>query len=405
VTRDQFYSHVGREELVRTVFQGPSPAFFLFRRIISSQVERLRACLGDRFEINFAVKANPHPDLLAFLAGLGLGADVASGGELTRALAAGFGPERIEFTGPGKSEAELSLALQAGVGAVNVESLPELEAIAGLARQKGTKARVGLRVNPASATAKAGLKMAGDTHFGLAEAQVPAALEYLRDRREVLDFAGLHVHAGSQIVKAEAVVENLGGILALARRLDSLGLLRLSRINFGGGWGINYFPGQTGLDLAEIRRGLADLLGRPEHEKLLQGVRLAVEPGRFLVGESGVYAVRILYRKRGHKTEFAVVDGGMHHHYLLAGGMGQVIRRNFEADILAREERREAPDLKLDVAGCLCTPQDVLATGLAPGREVLAGDRVVFFNSGAYGPTASPSAFLGHPPPAEVLLD
>ena len=405
MTKDRFYKHVGPEELTRIVFNGPSPAYFLFRRIISSQLDLLKGCLGDRFFIHYALKANPNPELLSFLAGLGLGADVASGGELEAALAAGFPPERIGFTGPGKSQSELSRAIEVGIGAVNVESFLELELIAALSRQKRVRSRVGIRVNPARAKAKAGLRMAGDTHFGLAEAQVPAALEYLRDRPDELDFAGLHVHAGSQILKAESVVENMESILALALRLDGLSILPLVGINFGGGWGINYFPGQAGLDLDLIRQGLKALLARPEYAELLEGVRLVVEPGRFLVGESGVYATRILYRKQGHRTDFAIVDGGMHHHYLLVGGMGQVIRRNFETDFLSLEERTRTPHLKLDVAGRLCTPQDVLATGLSPGREVLPGDRVVFFNSGAYGPSASPTGFLSHPPPAEILLD
>ena len=182
-----------------------------------------------------------------------------------------------------------------------------------------------------------------------------------------------------------------------------MGILPISKINFGGGWGISYFPNQTSLNLKQLADGLKEVFSSAKYSKLSQ-MRHIVEPGRFLVGECGLYVTRVLYKKPGVRREFLIVDGGMHHHYLLAGGMGQVIRRNFEIDVVSTYSQANMTPTAYDIAGCLCTPQDMLANDFHSEREIHVGDRIVFFNSGAYGLTASPINFLGHKPPSEIIF-
>jgi diaminopimelate decarboxylase len=179
----------------------------------------------------------------------------------------------------------------------------------------------------------------------------------------------------------------------------------LPKLNLGGGWGVTYFDGQKPLDLDAIRTGLRELLDRGDLRAQLDGTRLIVEPGRFLVAEAGVYLTQVLYRKQSGGKTFLIVDGGMHHHYVLAGGMGQVLRRNFLVEIFPGAERPRASETQaVEIAGCLCTPQDVLAHGVPCEAGVRRGDYAVFFNSGAYGSTASPIGFLSHPPPGMVVV-
>jgi diaminopimelate decarboxylase len=207
------------------------------------------------------------------------------------------------------------------------------------------------------------------------------------------------------VLEVESVLETLRVGLELGADVArSLGG-PLPKLNLGGGWGVTYFDGQKPLDLDAIRVGLRELLERSDLRAALEGTRLILEPGRFLVAEAGVYLTRVLYRKQTGGKTFLIVDGGMHHNYLLAGGMGQVIRRNFRVEIFPEAERpRASADCTVDVAGCLCTPQDVLAHDIPCEAGVRRGDYVVFFNSGAYGSTASPIGFLSHPPPGMVVV-
>jgi diaminopimelate decarboxylase len=401
---DEFYACISRERLRTALADVPTPCYLFFAPIIAGQVMELRSRLGRRFNIHYAVKANPHPAILRLMRQFNLGADVASEYELRAALEAGFEPLDIELSGPGKTQAELEYAIQTRIGAVNVESLGELELLVNLSKRLGARPKVGLRVNP-SVQGRSGLKMAGATQFGLSEKDLERALERIRQETSVLDFVGLHLHLGSQILDIESILENFRIALTLAWRVSQGAERPLRKLNFGGGFGVTYFEGQQPLDLAAVGAGVESLLkeflssanGAPE---------LIVEPGRYLVAESGVYVTRVLYRKHTNGKEFAIVDGGMHHNYLLAGGMGQVVRRNFYFEVLPNEGavERVAP-YELNVAGRLCTPQDLLLQNARCSQTVRPGDYLVFFNCGAYGATASPINFLSHPQPREVLIE
>jgi len=399
---DEFYSIVARQKLIDVALGVKTPGYVWFRPIVERQVRRLRDALGPRFKLHFAVKANPHPSMLRLIRELGLGADVASAGELERVLECGFEPEAVEFSGPGKRESELATAVEAGVGAINVESLTELELLERLARERGRRANVGLRVNPSS-KARTGLRMAGATQFGISEEDVGSALERLADAT-YLEFVGLHVHMGSQILDADTIVQIYRTCLEIAALMTERTGRPLRKLNFGGGWGVTYFEGQKPLDLSSARQGISALLEEERFARAIADTRFVAEPGRFLVAESGIYVAEVLYTKRSGQAEFAIVDGGLSSNYLLAGGMGQVIRRNFHFDLVRCDERRTSPGGPVTVAGCLCTPQDVLLQDAQFGVRPLPGDRIVFFNCGAYGASASPLGFLGHPAPSESLV-
>jgi len=217
--------------------------------------------------------------------------------------------------------------------------------------------------------------------------------------RAGLAFEGFHLFAGSQNLKAEAIVEAQRKSFELALRLAAHAPAPVRTLNLGGGFGIPYFPGEQALDLGPIGAGLADIVA--EAAQALPGARIVLELGRYLVGEAGVYVCRITDIKVSRGHTYLVTDGGLHHHLSASGNFGQVIRKNYPVAI---GNRMDAPTGDaVSVVGPLCTPLDLIAERMAlPGAEV--GDLVVVFQSGAYGASASPQAFLNHPRVSEVVV-
>ena len=334
---------------------GSTPFYAYDRSLLRARVAELRAALPPEVELHYAMKANPMPAVVAFMAGLVNGIDVASGGELKVALDAGANPADISFAGPGKRDAELRQALAAGV-LVNVESARELTVLAALQQQLGLQARVALRVNPDFELKGSGMKMGGGAKpFGIDADQIPPLLA--RIGADNLGFEGFQVFAGSQNLRADTLCEAQQKSYALALRLaaDAPALVRF--LNLGGGFGIPYFPGDKPLDLAPIGANLADIAKRARAD--LPQARLVLELGRYLVGEAGIYVARVLDRKVSGGQVFLVVDGGMHHHLAASGNFGQVLRRNYPVTIVTRS-RSEARETA-SVVGPLCTPLDLLA--------------------------------------------
>jgi diaminopimelate decarboxylase len=380
---------------------GSTPFYAYSRDLLRQRVAELRAALPSSVELHYAMKANPMPAVVGFMAGLVNGIDVASAGELKVALDAGANPKDISFAGPGKRDAELRQALAAGV-LVNVESHRELRVLADLQQSLGLSARVALRVNPDFELKGSGMKMGGGPkQFGIDVDQVPAAMALIRDGG--LGFEGFHLFAGSQNLRAESICEAQRKSYDLALRLAEGAPAPVSFLNLGGGFGIPYFPGEQRLDLAPIGANLDDICTRAKAQ--LPRAAIVIELGRYLVGEAGVYVTRIVDRKVSCGQVFLVTDGGLNHHLSASGNFGQVIRKNYPATLVTRSgssadrgEREVA-----SVVGPLCTPLDLLADKMSlPVAEV--GDLAVIFQSGAYGASASPQAFLGHPAVTEVLV-
>ncbi len=376
---------------------GRTPFYAYDRALLDRRVGELRAALPAGIKLHYAMKANPMPALVCHMAGLVDGIDVASDGELKVALDAGADPREISFAGPGKRRAELTQAVAAGI-LVNIESFREVTELAVIARELGLPARVAVRVNPDFELKSSGMKMGGGPkQFGVDAEQVPELLGEIA--RHDLAFEGFHLFAGSQNLRAEAIVEAQCKSYELALRLAEKAPAPMRFLNLGGGFGIPYFPGEQRLDLGAISANLEALLQRASTDMPAAG--LVIELGRYLVGEAGIYVTRVVDRKVSRGQVFLVVDGGLNHHLSASGNFGQVIRKNYPVAIGNRMGSTEQEPAS--VVGPLCTPLDLLADRMELARAE-PGDLVVIFQSGAYGASASPQGFLGHPSVVEVLV-
>jgi diaminopimelate decarboxylase len=376
---------------------GRTPFYAYDRGLVSERVRHLRAHLPDAVGLHYSIKANPMPALVQHLAGLVDGLDVASGGELKVALDTGKEPALISFAGPGKSEAELTQAVAAGVH-VHAESEREIRLLAGIGAQLGVDPQLVLRINPDFELKGSGMRMGGGAkQFGIDAEEAPRMLALAAELG--LAVLGFHIFSGSQSLKAEAIAEAQAQTLELALRLSGECRDPVRVLNIGGGFGIPYFPGEARLDLAPIGERLAQAL--PRVQAALPSVRLNIELGRYLVGEAGVYVARVIDRKVSRGQVFLVTDGGLHHHLAASGNFGQVIRKNYPAAIGNRIGQQDTE--VASVVGPLCTPLDLLAEKMELPRADI-GDLVVVFQSGAYGRSASPGGFLSHPEAIEVLV-
>ncbi len=378
---------------------GSTPFYAYDRSAMSARVAELRATLPKGLGISFAMKANPMPAVVHHMAGLLDGLDVASAGELMVALDSGMSPERITFAGPGKTDAELHRAVASGI-LVNLESFREVAVLRQASQALGLPARVAVRVNPDFDLKSSGMKMGGGPkQFGVDAEEVPQLLARIGEAG--LAFEGFHIYAGSQNLNAAQVVEAQIKSYELALRLAADAPSPVLHLNLGGGFGIPYFPGDKHLDLIPIGDNLSALLARAAVE--MPQAHLSIELGRYLVGESGVYVCKVIDRKVSRGHTYLVTDGGLHHHLAASGNFGQVIRKNYPVRL---GSRGVGPDTELEsvsVVGPLCTPLDLLGDRCRlPHAE--PGDLVVVCQSGAYGPSASPQRFLGHPEVLEVLV-
>lgn len=383
------------EQLAQQV--GSTPFYAYDRAVIDRRIQALRAALPSQIRLHYAVKANPMPELVQHVAQQVDGLDIASLGELALALQTAADPQRISFTGPGKDEDELQAAITAGV-TINIESETELRRIANLAEKCGARPQVTLRVNPDFELKSSGMRMGGGAaQFGTDAERIPELLEKLASLD--LEFMGFHIFAGSQNLQAEAIIEAQNATLKLAIRLAEYAPSPVRLLNMGGGFGIPYFPGDTPLKIAPIAENLEGLCAQAKRD--LPEAELALELGRYLVGEAGVYVCQVIDKKVSRGQTFLVTNGGMHHHLAATGNFGQVIRKNYPVIIGNKMSVKETE--VVNVVGRLCTPLDLLAAKVTlPEAEI--GDLVVILQSGAYGRSASPSDFLGHPSALEVLV-
>lgn len=376
---------------------GSTPFYAYDRGLLGARVAQLRAVLPPSVRLHYAVKANPMPALVQHMAGLVDGFDVASAGEMAVALDTGMAPAEISFAGPGKLDAELRRAIAAGV-CLHIESENELARAVAIGASLGIRPLVALRVNPDFELKGSGMRMGGGAKpFGIDAERVPAVLRSLAGMP--VEFRGLHIFSGSQSLKAEAIIEAQARTFELALALLEGTGLPLPQLNIGGGFGIPYFPGEGGLALDAIGAHLHDWCARLRERS--PHTEVIIELGRYLVGEAGVYVARVTERKESRGQVFLVTDGGLHHHLAASGNFGQVIRKNYPVAIGNRMEAGERETVS--VVGPLCTPLDLLAERMELARAE-AGDLVVVFQSGAYGRSASPAAFLSHPAAAEVLV-
>jgi diaminopimelate decarboxylase len=377
---------------------GSTPFFAYDRGLLTERVRLLRATLPDDLQLSYAIKANPMPAVVQHLSGLVDAFDVASAWEMRTALDTPMPPTRVSFAGPGKTDAELRQAVAAGV-TIELESDNEAGRIAANGAALGIRPRVAIRVNPDFAVKGSGMRMGGGPQqFGVDAERVPALLKELAATD--LEVLGFHVFAGSQNLRADIIAEAQARTVDLLLRLAADAPDEIRYLNLGGGFGIPYTDRDEPLDLAAIGADLTGLM-RDHVRPQLPGARVVIELGRYLVGECGVYITRVVDRKESRGKTYLVVDGGLHHQLAASGNLGQVIRRNYPIAVANRMDAEPAE--QVTVVGCLCTPLDLLGDNVTLPRAGV-GDLIVLYQAGAYGLTASPTAFLSHPAPAEVLL-
>jgi diaminopimelate decarboxylase len=357
----------------------PVCAYVYDPAVATHRITAIRAAVPDHTRVLYAVKANGNPDLLRAIAAHADGLEVASGGELDLALAAGA--KEIAFAGPAKTDAELAAAVDANA-MIHVESAHEARRLIHLAA--GRPVRTALRVNRTAETPTGSHRMTGTpTPFGIAEDDLDTVPRELNP-------TGFHLHAVSNNLDAAAhatfIDDAVAWSVAAARRLR----IPLSYVNAGGGFGIDY-TGDTHFDLDRLR-----IQAPPA------GVTLTVEPGRYVAADAGWYAAEVIDLKRNHGRWFAVLRGGTHH-FRLPAAWGY----SHPFTVLPVEHwphpytRPEVSDVPVDATGELCTPRDVLTRGQHVDR-LRVGDVLVFARTGAYGWDISHHDFLRHPHP-EVL--
>lgn len=368
-----------------------TPAYVYSTASLREQYTRLdEALAGVPHRIHYSLKAHANGAVLGVLRSLGAGADVVSGGELFRALRAGFAPDDIVFGGVGKTERELREALEAGVRLINVESEAELVLLDRLAGARGVRAPVGLRVNPEVAvenphayirTGEKGHKFGIPFDEALPTARTALALEHVK-------LLGLDMHVGSQLARFDACARGLERLIQLAVALRAEGATDLRWLDIGGGLAVPYQE-EAPPDLAEY----ASIVWQAAEQS---GLELLLEPGRFLVARAGVLLTRVLYRKRSGGREIAVTDAGMTE--LLRPSHYQAYHR-----IEPVTARDDAPVIAIDIVGPVCESGDFLALGREL-PDVQPGDVLVVHTAGAYGSSMA-SNYNSRPRAAEVLVD
>lgn len=380
----------------------PTPLFIYSAEVLARKWNSLRGVLPKQFSICYSVKANPNPALVRQFVHKGCGLEIASGGEFRIALESGCPPEKILFAGPGKTEEELKLVLTKGIGEIHIESALETERLSRLSASLGLRARVAVRINPGAEAQGGAMRMGGKpAPFGLDEEKLDDVLPALLGE-EFIEFTGLHFYLGTQILDYAVLAHQYREVLKIAVRISERIGRPLGTVDFGGGLGIPYFAGEQALDVQKFGDELHSIVGELCSNPAFVGARFIVEPGRYLVGEAGVYVARVNDIKISRGKKFLIVDGGMNHHLAASGNLGQVIKRNFPIALL--NKMTKAPVERVDIVGPLCTPLDVLAREVdLPVAEI--GDLVGVFQSGAYARTASPLGFLSYPAPPEVLIE
>jgi diaminopimelate decarboxylase len=395
--------HLGGREPDALAARFGTPFYAYDLDVVSGQVAALRTVLPAPFDLAYAVKANPSLAVLRHLGGQGLGADVASGGELRHALRAGIPADRIVFTGPGKRDEELGSAVEAGVRVVTVESRGELRRLARIAEGLGRRQPVLLRAAVSEMARLERVRLVGDDgagKFGMSGADLRVAAQEAMQSRW-LEPLGLHAFGASNVLDAASLVAHIDSTVRAAAALATETGFPLRLVDAGGGLGIPYEPGEDDLDLAAVGARATALSARLAGDPATAGARILLEPGRFLVGAAGAYVARVVDRKEVDGHHVVILDGGIHH-VLRPALVGQEhrIRLLTGAAAASTSNARRVP---VTVAGPLCSGLDVFARSVVMALPE-PGDLVAVLDVGAYGATESMPFFLSHPLPPEIAL-
>lgn len=383
-----------------------TPIYVYLWEQILKQLARIEASFGGRFGVSYAVKANPNHALLRALKRHVASLDVSSAGELRRALACGYEPQRLSFSGPGKTMKELIIAIDSRCGSLIVESVDELVDLNRLAQHRGVCCSVVLRVSPQRIPKGFGVNMAGrPSQFGIDEEVLDSALERLTNFNNIR-FSGFHIYAGAQCLDLNSIVENFSNYIDIFTRFTLRHNLYPEQLIFGGGIGIPYHAGEAPVDLQILATHLNPMLDSLRANNHFREARCVLEIGRLLVGGAGYFLTKVLRAKQSRGKELRICDGGLNNHLAACGHFGSIIHRNYRMTKLGISEQLDSNASRencYDVFGPLCTTIDQLARDLnLPKLE--CGDVLVIGSSGAYGFSASPMQFISHPQAKEIMI-
>lgn len=376
-----------------------TPLYIYSKEVIKNKLDSLRNLFSPEFKIYYSIKANPFNDLILYIRQYVDGYDVSSLYELDLALATGIPGRNVCFTGPGKSNHEIQIAIKSDV-IISAESKIEIERIIKLGNDLKLSPKVIVRVNPNFTQRRAGMKMAsGSSPFGIDEELLPDLIRWIDTT--IIQLEGFHIYTGSQILDANAINEAQKHTFKLLNDLASLTKHPVNIINVGGGFGIPYFTKHRPLDIKSVANNLNSLRSEITSTKYSSNLETILELGRYVVGESGVYICKVVDKKVSRDKTFVITDGGMHHHLAASGNLGQKVRKNFPIYVANRLHSDKTE--KVTITGKLCTPLDILADDIEVS-ECKIGDYIAIMNSGAYSLSASPINFLGHPVAQEILV-
>lgn len=380
-------------------FGTPSYVYFIDR--VLARFEMLTEVFGGRFAISYAVKSNPNEYLLRAISETATLLDCSSIGEVERGLAAGYSPERLTFSGPAKRIPELRRAVEIGIGEMVCEGIEEIEQLDRLAAEAGRSMSIAIRINPNRIPANFGVNMAGKpTQFGIDEDDMDAALARVVVLKNVR-LEGFHIYSGTNCMSPKAIAENYSIFTELFARFSEAANIRPKRLIFGSGIGVPYTPDVQPLDIDEVAALANPVIDRMKENERLAGAQCILELGRFLVSPCGFMLTSVVRLKRSRDVEIALCDAGFNNHLSACGMMGQIIRRNWA--IRKITDSTDSPEVSYLLTGPLCTTIDQIAQKIAL-PELTVGDVLAIEQSGAYGPTASPSAFISHPMPREIVV-
>lgn len=388
-----------------------TPLYLYDFKKIEHQYSKLRSGLPANFTILYTLKANSNLSICHKFAQLGAGADISSIGELNAALKAGFSPEQITFTGPGKTNSELRAAVQAGIGTIVLESVNEACRLNDLAEEEGRKQDVLIRINPLYRTSQSceirekgmscgendgndlqqNLKIqtiaTSASKFGVDEAQAPEVMLAIADYTH-LNLKGIHIFTESNVLDYTQLLDSWRNTIAIANRLNDQGH-SISVIDFGGGIGVPYNWVDPEFDMPSFGQELQQIFENNSHP-----YQCVVEIGRYLVGEAGCYITEVVDIKESQGQKFIILDGGVH----------QLLRLSMKpaSRYMQVVGKHGSKTLKATLGGKLPTPLDIMVEDVEVPEDVEIGDRLVIYNCGAYGFNHSLTNFALHNYPAEV---
>ncbi|WP_457626783.1 diaminopimelate decarboxylase [Persephonella sp.] len=380
-----FVEEVPVEEIAQKV---GTPVYIYSKKAILDKLSQYREAFSDYPTlICYAVKANSNLSILELLKEEGLGLDIVSGGELYRGLKAGFSPEKIVYAGVGKTDGELTDAINAGILSFNVESLMELEVLNELAGRLGKKANVSIRINPdvnpkTHPYISTGLRK---SKFGIDMEDAPGAFR-LAEKLENLNLVGIHCHIGSQIMDVSPYREAVEKTVELVFKLEKEGI-KLQHIDIGGGLGIKYRPEDQPPHPSQLAQMVIPIVKQT-------GLKLIIEPGRSLIGEAGILLSQVIFLKDKGDKHFIIIDAGMND--LLRPAMYNAYHHIIPAE---KKEKK----ITADIVGPICETGDFFALD----RQIDAverGDYLAVMSAGAYGFSMA-SNYNTRPRAAEVLVD